>query len=129
MRYTIKVKLSIGFGLVLALVFIQATRAAEGFDDGFDEAERYAQQFRQHIQEFAAIFPDKRVILDELSASFEALYREGKEMAQQYVERGPKAGNAAMEGFDAYAEDMDSRIEALVPGVTRLRVHYEPLKR
>jgi methyl-accepting chemotaxis protein len=92
---------------------ISATRAAEGFDDGFDEAERYANQFRENVAALAELHPDNRQALEELSESFERFYSKGQWMAQQYIDGGPKLGNPAMAEFDVYAEDITTRLEAL----------------
>ncbi|MCB0208375.1 MAG: HAMP domain-containing protein [Anaerolineae bacterium] len=95
------------------LTDISATRAAEGFDDGFDEAEKYANQFRENVTAFEALHPKTRQELEELRTSFEAFYSKGQWMAQQYIAGGPALGNPAMEEFDAYAEDLVTRVEVL----------------
>ena len=95
------------------LTDISATRAAEGFDDGFDEAETYAQLFQKHTGAIVAIHPDDKETIDELRVSFEAFYEKGKWMAEQYIVGGHKAGNVAMEEFDAFAADMANRLGSL----------------
>jgi methyl-accepting chemotaxis protein len=96
------------------LTDISATRGAEGFDDGFDEAEQYAQLFRQHVAALMEIHPDNRERLEELSRSFDAFYAKGKEMAQAYIDGGPAQGNQAMLEFDAYAGNISTKLDALV---------------
>ncbi|MCB0192274.1 MAG: HAMP domain-containing protein [Anaerolineae bacterium] len=95
------------------LTDISATRATEGFDDGFDEAEAYAEKFHANVAQLAELHPDERQRLEELSDSFEAFYSKGQWMAQQYIEGGPQQGNPAMLEFDAFAADIVERVEAL----------------
>ncbi|MCB0166177.1 MAG: HAMP domain-containing protein [Anaerolineae bacterium] len=96
------------------LTDISATRGAEGFDDGFDEAEKYAQQFRENVAALAELYPENQQTLDALSESFEAFYAKGQWMAQAYIDGGPELGNPAMEEFDAYGEDITTRVDTLV---------------
>ena len=96
------------------LTDISATRGAEGFDDGFDEAEQYARLFRQHVAALLEIHPDDRENLEELSQSFDAFYAKGIEMAQAYIDVGPAQGNQAMLEFDTYAGDMSTKLDDLV---------------
>ncbi|MEE9554809.1 MAG: HAMP domain-containing protein, partial [candidate division Zixibacteria bacterium] len=95
------------------LTDISATRAAEGYDDGFDEAEKYAQLFREQTEALIALHPDDKETIGELSTSFEAFYEKGKWMAEQYIVGGHTAGNVAMEEFDAFAADIATRLEAV----------------
>ncbi len=96
------------------LTDISATRAEEGFDDGFDEAANYANLFRENVAALTALHPDNSKSLQQLQSSFDAFYEKGKWMAQQYIEGGPESGNQAMEEFDAFAADMVTRVEELV---------------
>ncbi len=96
------------------LTDISATRAAEGFDDGFDEANKYANLFHQHMADLLELHPDNRETLDEINKSFEEFYTKGKWMAQQYVEFGPESGNQAMAEFDSYAENIGNLLTGLV---------------
>jgi methyl-accepting chemotaxis protein len=96
------------------LTDVSATRGAEGFDDGFDEAEKYARQFRQHVVALAALHPGEQEVLDGLTNSFERFYDEGRSMAGKYIEGGPALGNQAKQEFDAFAMDITDRLDALV---------------
>ena len=100
------------------LTDISATQAAEGFDDGFTEAEKYANQFRKHTNELIELHPDDKQELEELQKSFESFYGKGKWMASQYIEGGPALGNQAMEEFDAFAEDLGNRVSELEEEMT-----------
>ena len=96
------------------LTDISATRAAPGYDDGFAQAEAYAQKFQQDLQTLAQLRPDKKQTLNELNDSFEAFYTEGQEMARQYIAGGPALGNEAMGRFDGFATAMTKQLDTLV---------------
>lgn len=95
------------------LTDISATRAAPGFDDGFAEAEHYAQQFRADVATLKKLQPEHGPELDQVSETFEAFYSHGQDMARKYIEGGPEAGNVAMASFDADAEEMTTRLDTL----------------
>ncbi|MEW6500142.1 MAG: PAS domain-containing protein, partial [Thermodesulfobacteriota bacterium] len=95
------------------LTDISATRAAEGFDDGFRKAEEYAVLFRTHSEQLKALYPDKRQEVEALQKSFAAFYEKGRWMAGQYVKGGAELGNKAMGEFDGVAEDLTKRLDAL----------------
>ncbi|MBF0263498.1 MAG: methyl-accepting chemotaxis protein, partial [Magnetococcales bacterium] len=93
------------------LTDISATRAAEGFDDGFSKAEENAQAFLKGIETFRqhAIQTDNQPLvkrLDTLQERFAGFHAMGKKMAQAYIDGGPPAGNALMESFDTQAEGL-----------------------
>ncbi len=98
------------------LTDISATRGAEGFDDGFVEAERYAGLFRDDVDALKALLQghaDELDMLRDLSQSFEAFYAKGREMAQAYIDGVPELGNVAMEEFDVYVRDISGRLDEL----------------
>ncbi len=95
------------------LTDISATRGAEGFDDGFGEAEIYAEDFRKNISELKTLIPSSKKLLDEVGVSFEEFYTKGKWMAQEYIDKGPTGGNVAMESFDAFAADISEKLTNL----------------
>lgn len=96
------------------LTDISATRGAKGYDDGFEKAEYYAQQFRKDVEALKKVQPEDEQQLDELLATFEAFYEKGKWMANQYIQGGPELGNLAMSEFDAYGEAISSQMDDLV---------------
>lgn len=104
------------------LTDINATRRAEGFDDGFDEAAKYAEQVHQDLAALRALEADvhdrytspRRDLLDQLSQTFETFYAQGKIVAQKYIAAAPEQGNAFMKQFDTVAEEMTSQLDALV---------------
>lgn len=71
------------------LTDISATRAAEGYDDGFDEASIYAARVRELIDELKNLDSKNTKMLDEIQESFEPYYNTGIEMAKAYIEYGP----------------------------------------
>ncbi len=101
------------------LTDISATRGAEGFDDGYDEAEEHANNFREIIQEYKTYYgrknnPEKITQLEQLSKSFEEFYDVGKQMADAYIKFGPEKGNIFMEKFDPFAEEIYDSVNVFV---------------
>jgi methyl-accepting chemotaxis protein len=104
------------------LTDISATRGAEGFDDGFSEASNYAKAVQSDLQilrSLAKTFDDVSVqnqllkSADDIEKAFENFYATGKEMAQHYIDEGPKGGNAFMGTFDEAAEGMVATLDRL----------------
>lgn len=83
---------------------ISATRAMDGKDDGFQNAEENAQSFRESLQSFIKLHPDNEKSLKEYGQSFEEYYILGKKMAQAYIDGGPSKGNKLMDSFDTKAD-------------------------
>ncbi len=96
------------------LTDISATRGAEGYDDGFGEAEKHATLLYEDLEKLLKVAPHTREKIEALRSSFKAFYEKGKWMATQYIEHGPSKGNEAMAQFDAYAEDIGNRVEQLM---------------
>lgn len=93
------------------LTDISATRAAEGFDDGFDEAEKHAQNFKRVIRELTTINPEQTAELENIDKNFDPYYEDGKNMAKAYIENGPDAGNIIMGEFDSTAERINKDVD------------------
>ena len=101
------------------LTDISATRAAEGFDDGYKEAQNQADLFIENYRQFHKLFTermDKHGLdsLEELRKKFDAFYATGKKLAATYVSEGPAGGNAMMGEFDAVAGQLTELMESLV---------------
>lgn len=101
------------------LTDISATRAAEGYDDGFTEAEANAVKFRELYNDFHQMFSDEneRSAVDELeklNKDFDVFYEMGKKLATSYIKDGPAEGNKLMAQFDPLAEKMNDGIQVLV---------------
>src|SRR3989339_494046 len=84
------------------LTDISATRGAKGYDDGFREAEKYAQKFHEDVKKLMVIYPDKKEYVTALKDSFDRFYEKGKWMANEYIKGGPDSGNLAMNEFDTH---------------------------
>ncbi|WP_224037856.1 methyl-accepting chemotaxis protein [Clostridium gelidum] len=93
------------------LTDISATRAAEGFDDGFDKAEKYAQDVKIITEELKQINPESTVEIVKIEKAFEPYYETGKTMATAYIDGGPEKGNVSMEKFDSTAEEINSEVD------------------
>jgi methyl-accepting chemotaxis protein len=92
------------------LTDISATRAAEGYDDGFTEAEKYANDFRDTIEQLQSLDRENKDKYLAFLSSFESYYDMGVKMAQAYIDGGPTEGNKIMESFDSFAEDINAKI-------------------
>jgi methyl-accepting chemotaxis protein len=86
------------------LTDIAATRAAKGYDDGFDQAEKYYNDAKKRIS--FTIADHKKLgekelvdVLEQLHKSLENYYVMGKKMANAYIESGPEKGNPMMENL------------------------------
>ncbi len=115
------------------LTDISATRGAEGFDDGYDEAEEHAKAFREIVKGYRDFYSaksdsKKTEQMDTLQKSFDEFYSVGKQMAAAYIEYGPERGNEFMERFDPFAEEIygevnsfvDEQVKNLKEGVGRI---------
>lgn len=93
------------------LTDISATRAAKGFDDGFDKAEKYAQDVSVIIEELKQINPENIREFEKIEKSFKPYYETGKSMARAYIDEGPDKGNISMEEFDGTAEAINDEVD------------------
>jgi len=102
------------------LTDISATRARDGLDDGFKEAESSYRgfltklaQLRAHYVELGSA-ADEIDALDEMKSRFENYYQTGRKMAQAYIDQGPEGGNKIMSEFDTAAESFTKAFDKLV---------------
>lgn len=93
------------------LTDISTTRAAKGFDDGFDEAEKYAQNVKATLNELIKLSPGQKIELNKIREDFDPYYEMGKRMANAYINGGPDEGNQIMEEFDKTAEKINSEVD------------------
>jgi methyl-accepting chemotaxis protein len=98
---------------------ISATRAQDGLDDGFDEAEKSSQSFLKGLGQFREMYTSEndQQSLQELKGledAFEKYYQVGKTMAQAYIDGGPAEGNKTMAAFDEAAAQMDESLSPFV---------------
>lgn len=101
------------------LTDISATRAYEGFDDGFGEAEKYYKDGNEVltylIKEHKSYNEVEMVAqLEEFKNSFKAYYEIGIKMANAYIKGGPELGNKMMEELDPFAEKLTTQLESWI---------------
>ena len=90
------------------LTDVSATRAAEGFDDGYSEASSYFRKANETIDKLIKMHKkyneDKMVEnLEEFKVDMQKYYSIGVEMANAYVKDGPAEGNKFMLKLDPFA--------------------------
>ena len=96
---------------------VSATRAQDGYGDGFENAEKFAKKFDQDIalalQHAQALHADTVVsVLNDVKKQFPDFYKVGVAMGKTYVAEGPAGGNKLMGQFDPKADAMDKALEA-----------------
>ena len=108
---------------------VSATRAQDGLDDGFKNAQHFSEQFdadtksaKLHAQ--AMGLTAVVAALDKVRGQFPAYYEVGQKMAHLYVEDGPEGGNKMMEQFDPLADglgaDMDKAVDMTRAEISRV---------
>ncbi len=83
---------------------------------GYEEADKYAQAFKQGLAKFRQQAGDDAVqqkLLTALEQDFDRFYTDGKRMAAAYIDSGIEAGNKIMEDFDQSSINLATRMEAL----------------
>ena len=108
------------------LTDISATRGLPGFDDGFTEAENFAQKFQQDLnraRQLAEQLGADDVVskLNALESTFGPFYAGGKRMAQSYIDEGPEGGNKMMEEFDTFAAEMGESLDNVNAAINGMR--------
>ena len=101
------------------LTDISATRGEEGFNDGFNKAKNYADEFKKLSEEFLKIYTFENdqysaAKLEKLNKDFDAFYETGKEMAETYISKGPAEGNKMMGKFDPFAQAIEDDISSFL---------------
>jgi predicted PurR-regulated permease PerM len=117
------------------LTDISATRGAEGFDDGFGEAENYSKEVAKNISSLKSYksfmnSSEYSSIVSSIESNFANFYRVGKQMANIYIKEGPDGGNKFMGTFDEQAEAMQNSLQKLEKLATtrlnsRVGIHFE----
>jgi methyl-accepting chemotaxis protein len=98
------------------LTDVSATRAAEGFDDGYAEAKSYFDKTNKTIDILINIYKnegDTKTVqeLQEYKKDVKAYYEVGVRMADAYVKGGPTEGNKLMSELDPFAEKLSVVLE------------------
>lgn len=85
-----------------------------GLDDGLAEAELAAKKFKRLMKELSEIHPANIGRYKNIIPYFEKYYKDGEAMAQEYVKRGPAAGNKLMDQFDLSAVTINKKIDEIL---------------
>ncbi len=101
------------------LTDISATRGADGYDDGFDEAEKHFVDANKILDRLITNHDEtneKEMVqeLESFKADFQDYYVLGKKMADTYIEWGPQEGNKFMSQIDPFAEKLAVLLEKWV---------------
>lgn len=101
------------------LTDVSATRAAEGFDDGFGEAEVYFSKANKDLDRLIRMHAalDEAQMVADLNAfqkDLEEFYKIGVKMAKVYVKDGPTEGNKLMLKLDPYAEKLTTSLDGWI---------------
>ncbi|MFQ5499599.1 MAG: methyl-accepting chemotaxis protein [Candidatus Zixiibacteriota bacterium] len=91
---------------------ISATRGQDGYNDGLDEAEKAATQFRELQARLIQLDPTHASQLQDMTEPFDEYYETGVKMANAYIKGGPSFGNTMMEEFDGDAEHIRGLVGA-----------------
>jgi methyl-accepting chemotaxis protein len=96
---------------------ISATRAAEGFDDGLNEAKKYFQKANETLDYLIKEYsnePNMTTNLQEYKKFLADYYALGEKMAKVYIKDGPEEGNKLMAKLDPYAEKLTTSLDKWV---------------
>ena len=101
------------------LTDISATRAYEGFDDGFEEAKVYyndANEVLAHLIKEHKKYKEQDMVddLNEFKNDFESYYKIGIKMANAYIKGGPEQGNVVMGELDPFAEKLSESLSVWI---------------
>ncbi len=99
------------------LTDISATRGRDGLNDGFEEAENNAREFRALLNELMALDSEHAERYQAMLPVFDAYYNAGKQMAQAYIDEGPAGGNQMMSKFDEVAAMMAEQVDGFLARV------------
>ncbi len=102
---------------------ISATRAEDGYDDGFVEAEKSFNESLKLLDELkeTAIIDDKEIVILKEKLLF--FYEIGKKMASLYIKEGPKGGNQFMGTFDEASEGLQKALVPILDEITSKQIH------
>ena len=101
------------------LTDVSATRAAKGYDDGYDEAKKYFELANKQLNILINLStqdnnPKQVENLKAFKKNFKEYYEIGIKMANAYVKHGPKKGNEWMSKLDPFAEKLTDELEVWV---------------
>jgi methyl-accepting chemotaxis protein len=98
---------------------ISATRAQDGLDDGFTEAQNYHDVFVSGIAKFIEFDSangntERANKARKLQEEFEKYYQTGVKMAHGYIDGGPALGNKMMGDFDQTSLELQNDLKPFV---------------
>ena len=98
---------------------VSATRAKDGLDDGFPQAEASYKRLQASLEAFRRHFtqeqnPSQLKLVREIDQAAKAYYEVGRVMAQGYVANGPATGNILMPQFDEASAQLQRVLKPLV---------------
>ncbi len=101
------------------LTDISVTRAAEGYDDGFDEAQKAFDKANNILDRLILLHTqtDERGMVTDLKAfkvELQSYYDVGVKMANTYIKYGSQEGNKQMSILDPFAEKLSSKLDPWV---------------
>ena len=94
------------------LTDISATRAEDGLDDGYEEAEEYALHVEEIVGQLISINPEHTEELTIIKRDFDSYYEVGKDMATAYINGGTTQGNILMADFDEEAIRINNEVDS-----------------
>lgn len=98
------------------LTDISATRARDGLDDGFAEAEKAKNSFLASLKRFEDMYTKENDqenlrVVRSIETALLGFYESGRTLAQAYIDKGPEGGNPLMGQFDKAAEELGKELE------------------
>jgi methyl-accepting chemotaxis protein len=98
---------------------ISATRAQDGLDDGFTEAQRFAEKFDHDVAAATGVAEtlrrgDMTEVLSRARTTFAPYYETGRRMAHAYIDEGSSGGNRLMPEFDEASDVLQETVEQVV---------------
>lgn len=101
------------------LLDVSATRAQDGLDDGFKEAQKRYDSFHENLTKFEKMYTaegngEGLEKIRKVNVRFNIFYAEGTKMAHAYVDGGPSAGNRMMAEFDKICEELQAALAPFI---------------
>lgn len=101
------------------LTDVSATRAEEGFGDGFDEAKAHFDKANEDLERLIRMHAelDEDEMVSDLNAfktDLQSFYDIGLIMAKTYVDKGAKEGNKLMLKLDPYANKLSRSLDVWI---------------
>ncbi|WP_193311126.1 methyl-accepting chemotaxis protein [Poseidonibacter ostreae] len=99
------------------LTDVSATRAAPGYDDGYEIAKEYFIAGNKLLDEMISTEKDESKLISELEnfkVDFKNFYEIGVKMANTYVKDGHTQGNKLMSQLDPFSEKLTKRLDSWI---------------